>query len=264
MVVDAHTHGGDGGGAWVQAVLALPFVVALVAYAAAAARERAHGRGWPLHRTACWSLGVVAAASGFVGPFAVPAGFTAHMASHLVVGMLAPLLLVLGAPVTLALRTLSVTPARRLTRLLRTMPARVLTFPVVAAVLNVGGLWALYRTPLFGLMQQSMLVHLLVTAHVLAAGYLFTFSIVGLDPSPHRAGFVLRAGVLVAALAAHGILAKTLYAAPPPGVPAPEAQAGAQLMFTGGDLVDLAVLALLCGQWYHATGRRLQPAAVPR
>jgi hypothetical protein len=52
-------------------------------------------------------------------------------------------------------------------------------------------------------------------------------------------------------LAAHGILAKYLYAHPPAGVL--HAEAGAQLMYYGGDVLDLILIVVFCRQWYTAT-----------
>ena len=120
------------------------------------------------------------------------------MGAHVLVGMVAPLLLVAAAPVTLALRTLQVGRARRVSRLLRSWPARFFTAPVVAAVLNVGGMWALYRTPVFQAMQGDPLLHWLVMTHFLLDGYLFTAAIIPTNPAPHRAGYPLRMVVLVA------------------------------------------------------------------
>lgn len=239
-----------------------PFLLAVIVYLAATAVSRRAGRGWPWHRTAFWIAGITAATAGFVGPLAAAShgSFTAHMSAHLLVGMVAPLLLVLAAPVTLALRTMSVVPARRLSRLLRSPLGRVLTHPIVAAVLNVGGMWVLYLSPLYDLMQRVMLVHWLVMLHFLIAGCLYTVSLVAVDPSPHKARFAVRASVLVISLGAHGVLAKLLYASPLPDVAIADAQAGAQLMFYGGDAVELVLLVLLCTEWYRATGRRL-PAA---
>lgn len=94
-----------------------------------------------MHRTVVWYAGLVCAAAGLTGPVATAAytSFTAHMAGHLLLGMLAPLLLVLGAPVTLALRAVPVAHARSLTHLLRTPVVRAITYPAVAGVLNAGG-----------------------------------------------------------------------------------------------------------------------------
>lgn len=207
--------------------LAWLLAAAAVAYPLAAGR-----RGpWPRHRTAAWLAGLATASAGLSVPDHVP--------GHLLLGMLAPLLLVRAAPVTLALRALPVPRARRLSRLLRSRPARVLTTPAVAATLDVGGLWLLYTTDLHE--------HPITQLHVLAAGYLFTAAVVGVDPAPHRARLGTRAAVLVLASAAHGILAKHLYATDP---------GGAVLMYYGGDAIEVALAVLLGREWLSATWRR--------
>nr|WP_236571128.1 cytochrome c oxidase assembly protein [Microbacterium hydrocarbonoxydans] len=241
-------------------IIALPFVVALAFYGGCAVVQRRQGRAWPWYRSIAWLAGIIAAGAGFVGPLAAAAhqDFVAHMWVHLLVGMAAPLLLVLGAPVTLALRSMDVGAARRLSRLLNSWPARFVTAPIVAAVLNIGGMWALYSTSLYAAMQESLLVHMVVMTHFLLAGYLFTAAIIPIDPAPHRAGFPLRMGIVILALAAHGILAKTLYAHPPAGVEVMDAHAGAMLMYYAGDLIDVAIITILCAQWYRESGRNLR------
>ena len=253
-----HSHGDLAGGPVWWAAAAIVFaVLALAAYGAAVLREYRRGRAWPWHRSLLWCVGIATAASGFVGPLAHAAheSFTGHMLAHLLVGMVAPLLLMLSAPVTLTLRVLPVRAARGVSRVLRSVPARMLLHPIVTATLNVGGMWVLYATPLYAVMLQSEVVHVVVMVHFLLAGWLFTLSIVSVDPAPHRATFTLRAMVLVLALAAHGALAKYLYAYPPAGAVTADVQAGAQLMFYGGDAVDLVLMFLLCAEWYRSTAR---------
>ena len=261
---DGH-HGSTSAGEWpIEVVLLVPFVAALVMYVCAAAIQYSRGRPWPWYRTLFFVLGTAAAASGFAGPVATWSHetFTGHVGAHLLVGMVAPLLLVLSAPVTLALRTLGTVPARRVVRLVRSLPARVLTNPVVAATLAVGGMWVLYRTPLFEATRSDVLLHLLVTLHLLAAGYLYTIAIVSVDPSPHRSSTRVRAAVLLVSLAAHRVLAKLVYAQPPAGLDVADVRRGAQLMFYGGDLVELALAALLAAQWYRSSGRDLRRAGL--
>ena len=234
-------------------------VVLAVGYLAAVTRLRARGIGWPGARTAAWAAGLAAALAAGTGPVAAAAhhDLRAHMLQHLLLGMLAPLLLVLGRPVTLALRALPVEAARRLARFLRLPPIRVLTHPVTAAVLDGGGLWLLYTTDLHAATATRPWLSALIQLHLLLAGYLFTAAIIGRDPAPHRPGPWTRGAVLVAFLAAHGILAKHLYAG---GM----GQA-AQLMYYGGDLLHVAVIVIFCRQWYVATApqrpaRRPEPA----
>jgi putative membrane protein len=204
---------------------------------------------WPVARTGSWLAGLALVAFVLVGPPAHGHGdLRAHMAGHLLIGMVAPVLLVLGAPVTLALRALPRRHARRLARLLRTPPVRVLTDPFVATALDVGGLWVLYRTGLVGSMLHDPGLHQLVSVHVLLTGWLATAAVLAVDPAPHRRGVAARAGALAAGMAAHDVLAKVLYADPPAGVH--EAAAGARLMYDVGTVVHVVVAALLWRQWY--------------
>jgi putative membrane protein len=196
--------------------------------------------------------GLLVLAVGAAGPLGAHPSFTRHMVEHLLVGMVAPVLLVLAAPLGLALRALPVRAARALAGLLRSPVARIVTHPVIAAVVDMGGLVVLYTTPVFGVMMRHPLVALAVTAHVVAAGALFTYSIVGPGPHPHRSSFRLRAIVLIGALATHAALAKYLYGHPPTGVAAADGQAGAMVMYYGGDVVDLVLTTLLCLEWYRS------------
>jgi putative membrane protein len=249
----------QGGGIAPDVVVLGIAAIAIACYASGVATSRRRGRPWPTHRLVLWVAGVVAATASMTGPLATAAheGFVAHMWAHLLAGMLAPLLLVLSAPVTLALRTLQVVPARRLSRVLRSRPARILAHPITAAVLSTGGLWLVYTTPILAWMQASMLVHVAVHVHLVAAGFLLTAAVIGIDPRPHPPHRILVAVVLVLTMAAHGILAKQLYADPPAFVDVADARAGAELMYTAGAWIEAAVVAIFCAQWYRATGRSL-------
>ncbi|MFC8706668.1 cytochrome c oxidase assembly protein [Streptomyces anulatus] len=183
------------------------------------------------------------------------APFTAHMGEHLILGMAAPLLLVLARPLTLTLRVLSPGTARRgLLALAHSHSAGWLVFPPLAALLDLGGLWLLYRTELFAAVQHRPLWHAVMHTHVLAAGLLLTFSVCQLDPVRRRWSLPLRGATLLAAGAAHAVLAKTIYAAPPPGTAFTSAdiQTGAQIMYYG---VEAALAAVLAASWYQAAGR---------
>jgi putative membrane protein len=236
--------------------------VAALAYLAAVLAVRRRGRSWPGSRVALWLLGLLAAAAAVTGPLPDRMDFASHMVGHVLLGMLAPLLLVSGTPVALALRALPVGGARRLSRVLRTAPVVVLTHPVVAALLSVGGLWVLYRTGLHEASMQDPGLELAVQAHVLVAGYLFTAALVGRDPAPHRPRLGGRAAVLVAAVAAHNVLAKALVADPPSGVSATDALAGGQVMYYLGAPVEVALFVLLGVEW-AAWDRRVRRRPAP-
>ncbi|MCM3086503.1 cytochrome c oxidase assembly protein [Bhargavaea ginsengi] len=213
---------------------------------------------WPAWRFILWLSGSSMAVAVFAGPLADAAhlDFRFHMAGHLLLGMLAPLLMALSAPVTLLLRALPVPAARQVTKMLRHPVARFYRNPITASVLNIGGLWLLYATPLFQLMHHHLWLYLLIHIHVFAAGYLFTISMIYIDPAPHPSSHLFRTVIFIFALAAHGILSKYIYANPLPGFPADEVREGAMLMYYGGDLVDLVIIILLFSSWYRATAPR--------
>lgn len=258
-----HDHGAFGWAVF-DALVVLVLSVAAAGYAVGLWASR-HRGPWPVRRTVAWYAGLVCAGAGLVGPIAAAAreSFTAHMGGHVLLGMAAPVCLVLAAPVTVALRALPVESARALSRVLRRRWVRVVSHPVVAATLSAGGLWMLYTTDLYPLMHASVLVHAVVHAHVLLAGYVFTTSLIGVDPDPHRASIRLRSVVLIVFVAAHSVLAKWLYAHPPAGVEAADARVGAQLMYYGGDVVDVTLIVLLLAGWYTATRPR-EAAMAPR
>lgn len=240
---------------WLFGMLALT-AITLYLFGVYRSNRQAHLRRWSRLRIVSWISGTIVSASALIGPLAVlsHAHFTWHMAGHLFLGMLGPLLLVLGAPVTLLLRTLPVQQARKVSRFLRSRFARFYIHPITAAVLNIGGLWLLYTTGLFTMMHDHLWLYLLVHIHVFAAGYLFTVSMLYIDPVSRRFSYPFRTIVFVLALAGHGILSKFLYAYPPHGVPVQEARAGAMLMYYGGDAVDLIIIALLFRGWYKSAG----------
>ena len=194
--------------------------------------------GWSRWRGAAFMTGAAVLVLGL----ALPAhDFAGHALQHLLVAMVAPLGLVLGAPVTLLLRTLPVRAARHLTRLLRSRPARTLAHPITALLLTTGGLAALYLTPLYATMLTSSSLHQAVTIHFVLSGCLFAWVIAGADPAPHRPSVPARLVLLGVAIAVHATLSQLLYAGALVQVPASVAdrQAGATLMYYGGDLAEL-------------------------
>ena len=202
-----------------------------------------------------WILGVFCLATTVIGPLADHAhtNFVVHMFIHLLLGMLAPLLFVLSAPITLILRTLNVKTARRLARVLRSRLVSVFSNPIVASILNIGGLWILYTTDLYSAMQHNFLLHVLVHIHVFLAGYLFTASLIYIDPMPHRFSFKYRTLVFILALAGHGILSKYIYAYPPEGVPRQRPRWAGCLCITEEILSMPGIIIVLFYQWYKVS-----------
>ncbi|OES43430.1 cytochrome c oxidase assembly protein [Domibacillus iocasae] len=249
-----HSHTHSAAGEVSSFLLTVPFLIALIVYIWAAA----YSKRWPFYRSVFWTGGILCALGALIGPLAEKAhtDFTAHMAGHLLLGMAAPLFLALAAPMTLLLRTLHVNHARLLAKALKSKLVRFISDPTTTLFLNIGGLWLLYTTSLYAAMHEHTFLHVLIHLHVFWAGYLFTVSIVYIDPVSHRRSFLYRAVALVFALAGHGILSKYLYAHPPDGVPAAQAEAGSMLMYYGGDAIDLVLIIVFCFQWYKAARPR--------
>lgn len=226
-------------------------VMITAGYLLAVWRQWSRGRQWPWQRVNCWLAG------GFLLGVSLAPGVMHsahldlrwHMVQHMLLAMLAPLLLVLGAPATLLLRSLPITAARPLARLFGSVLGAFFCHPITALVLNVGGMYLLYATPLYAASLQSPALHHLVHIHFIVAGYLFCLAVLGgPDKVAHGAGPGLRLGVLLLAIAAHSILGKLMYGHLWPVAvdhPAAQIQAAAQLMYYSGALVEMALLGLL-------------------
>jgi cytochrome c oxidase assembly factor CtaG len=180
-------------------------------YLAGAVRLHRRGIGWPVLRTLSWLTGLgtvlLVTATG-VGEYAMTL-FSTHMLQHMVLTMLSPILLVLGAPVTLALRALK--PAQRGQRgprewvaaALHSRPTVVLTHPVVALGIYLGSLYGLYFTGIFSWLMGSHYGHVFMLVHFLASGYLFFWTIIGADPTPRPIPYPVRILDLLASMGVH-------------------------------------------------------------
>ena len=183
---------------------------------------RRRGDRWPLGRVVAWfaGLGVVAwAGIGGLSQYAHVL-FSAHMGSHMLLGMVAPILLVLGAPITLALRTLpgprqpgEVSPRALLNSLLHSPFVRFMTNPLVGPALFIGSLFVLYFTDLFGFLMASHWGHGAMQLHFLAVGALYYYVIIGVDPSPRTLPPVVRFAILMFTIPFHAFFSVALMSA---------------------------------------------------
>jgi putative membrane protein len=227
-------------------------------------------RPWRRPRTVAFALGCAALGVGLspVLDSWAHADLRGHMAQHLLVGMYAPLGLVLAAPVSLLLGAVGPDAGRRIAGLLRSTPVHLLGHPVTAAVLSTGGLVVLYLTPVYARSTQEPLLHHLVHLHLLLAGCLFTWAVAGPDPAPGRPGLAMRTAVLVVSAGAHSVLAKLLFARAGElpvgaGLDPAEVEAAAPWMYYGGDVAELALAAALFASWYRVRQRRRSRTSMP-
>lgn len=206
------------------------------------------GRGWSAGRTVVFTAGMLLLALTVSPGFDDFADndFSGHAAQHLLMAMVAPLLLVIGMPVTLMLRTLPYPAALRLGRLINSRPARLVTTPSLALLLSSGGMVVLYFTPLYALSTRYTPVHVLVHVHLVLSGFLFAWVIAGLDPAARRSSVRARLVTLGVAIVVHSAVSQMLYARLFVQVeePVEQMRAAGSLMYFGGDLAEL-VLALV-------------------
>jgi len=200
--------------------LFLAFLVLLVAlYIRGVVALTRRGDKWPINRTIFFALGIS------VADFAVNGGlgvyshvtFSFHMVAHMALATVAPIGIVLGAPITLALRTLPIgrTPQERGVRgfalaLLHSRYSRFLTNPIVAMLIFDGSMFALYFTDLFKWLMGYHFGHFFMEMHFFIAGFLFFASLIGVDPIPNKFPFVGRIVVILAAMSIHAFFSISL------------------------------------------------------
>ncbi|MEU7965395.1 cytochrome c oxidase assembly protein [Streptomyces sp. NPDC049097] len=250
-----HHHNGATSLPWTSLTALLLLIAAGGAYLLAAqhARRRNPARGWSTWRTTSFVTGLALLAVGLLPPLDSTAhtDFRAHMAQHMLIGMYAPLALVLAAPLTLLLRTLPTSTARKVTAILHSRPAGVLAHPATASALSTGSLAALYFTPLYNTASGQPAGHWLIHAHFLTSGCLLAHAIAGPDPAPTRPGVRTRLVYLGAAITAHALIAQAMYGGIFIDIHAPinQVQQGAEIMYYGGDIAELLLAATLITTW---------------
>ena len=235
---------------------ALLLLVSAAGYAMGVRRLARRGRRWPAGRTAAFAAGwAVLLVATQAWPAAREAdSFTAHAVQHVLLGMVGPVLLALSAPVTLALQAASRPWQRAILQVVHGRAAGVLTQPLVATALFAGSLFVLYLTPLFELSAEQPVVHVAVHAHFFVAGALFFWPLVSPDPVRRRLPHPGRALLVFLTVPVHAVLGLALLAA---GTPvAPDAypdldsqRTAAGVLWATGDLVGVAVTALVLAAW---------------
>lgn len=175
-------------------------LLALGLYGWGVVRLRRRGDAWAWGRTAAFTSGVLTVVLTMctkLNDYGMVM-FSVHMVQHMIVSMLSPILLLLGAPVTLALRALPTAgrgrkgPRELLVMLLHSRYVRVISHPGFTIPMFIASLYGLYFTPLFDVLMSSKVGHIAMMVHFLAVGLAFFWPIMGVDPGPHRSGYVMR------------------------------------------------------------------------
>ncbi|WP_240136352.1 cytochrome c oxidase assembly protein [Streptomyces sp. MUM 178J] len=251
-------------------------LLALGLYGWGVVRLRRRGDAWPVSRSVFFAVGVLSIAVVMctrLNEYGMVM-FSVHMVQHMIISMLSPILLLLGAPVTLALRALPVAgrgrkgPRELLLALLHSRYLRVITHPAFTIPMFIASLYALYFTPLFDFLMESRTGHIAMMVHFLAVGLIFFWPIMGVDPGPHRPGYVMRMLELFAGMPFHAFFGIALmmasepmietYANPPAslGIDALSDQnAAGGIAWAFSEIPSVLVLIALIYQWYHSEQR---------
>ncbi|WP_406306302.1 cytochrome c oxidase assembly protein [Streptomyces sp. NBC_00885] len=253
-------------------------LLALGLYGWGVLRLRRRGDRWPVGRTVCFTVGVLSVALVMctkLNDYGMVM-FSVHMVQHMVISMLSPIVLLLGAPVTLALRALPVAsrrgskgPRELLLALLHSRYMRIVTHPAFTIPLFIASLYGLYFSPLFDFLMESKTGHVAMMVHFLAVGLVFFWPIMGIDPGPHRPGYVIRMLELFAGMPFHAFFGIALMMATEPMISAyrnPPASLGIDALTdqnaAGGiawafsEIPSVLVLIALVFQWYGSEQRQ--------
>ncbi|MEU4573921.1 cytochrome c oxidase assembly protein [Nonomuraea sp. ATR24] len=256
-------------------------VAALLAglYGAGVVRLRRRGDTWSWGRTASWFIGVVvlviATQTGLARYSKVM--FDVHMIEHMTLAMIVPIFLVLGGPVTLALRALKPAavrgdrgPREWLLAILHSRFVRVAAHPAIATAIFIASTYALYFTPLFEAAMQEHLGHIAMTLHFLISGSLFFWVVIGVDPGPHQLPHVGRLLLLFVTMPFHAffgialmmtgsVIASGWYEQLDRSWGGPllqEQQNGGAIAWGFGEIPTLIVLLAIAVQWYQSEDRK--------
>ncbi|WP_432479785.1 cytochrome c oxidase assembly protein [Nocardioides sp. GXQ0305] len=257
----------------------LPFVLTVWAvglYVVGLVALRRRGDRWPVGRTIAF-VGVGMSTFAFATMSGLEAYDTtllsAHMVQHMLLSMVVPLALALGAPVTLALRTLPPRPRRWLLAVLHSRVARVLSFPPLTFTLYVVSPWALYFSGWYLASLESPFVHEMMHVHLVVVGALFFWPLMGVDPVPGRVGYPARMLLVVLTLPFHAFLGVTIMGQQqliggdwypslhdgPMGWWLPDPLADQHLaggiLWGSGDLIGLVFFGVLFAQWVRSSMR---------
>jgi putative copper resistance protein D len=255
----------------IDPVAALLTVTAAFLYLRAVAQQERRGHRWRSWRTAMFATGlaviVLATQSGLARYDTTY--FSMHVLQHILLAMVAPVFLVLGAPVTLALQASGGSGRRGLLRLLQHPVVGAVTHPLTAWFAFSATLFVVYFTPLYELSLRNSVVHAWLHVHFVVSGCLFAESVVGLDVSrvrlPHPARLLLVAltvpvhAVLgIALLAREDVIAGGWYLARR-GESGDQLlldqRLGAGLLWAAGELFGVALAVVVLTQWMHQSER---------
>lgn len=262
-------------------------VLAIGLYLVGVHRVRTHGDRWKRLSTISFVSGVslvIWGTSAGIAQYAM-VSFSAHMIQHMTLSMLAPILIVLGAPITLALRALpadSPSVHRNLrgwiVSLLHSRYSQFITHPLIVLAIFTFGLYGIYFTNAFGALMSGHVGHLFMEVHFIISGILFSYVVIGVDPAPRHVPHWARLILVLVALSLHAFFAIALMQSTtpvgrnwyslvmPPWIlnPLDDTYAGGGVAWALGEVPTLILMIIVAVQWSMSDTRlakRLDRAA---
>jgi putative copper resistance protein D len=233
---------------------------------------------WSTLRTISFMIGiglVVWTTSAGISTYS-KVSFEYHMIQHMVLSMIAPIFIVTGTPITLALRAL---PAQKtsdhrsirewILALLHSGYSKLITHPLMVLGIFTFGLYGLYFTPLFATLMASHTGHIFMELHFLISGLLFSYVVIGADPSPRNVPYWARLMIVLVGLSLHAFFAIAIMQSSepigadwyiqvqPPWLPnlLADTTAGGSIAWALGEIPTFILLVIVAVMWSRSDSR---------
>lgn len=260
---------------WFMLTLSL---IAAALYAIGVMRVKRNEIKWSILRTISFMIGiglVIWTTSAGISMYS-KVSFQYHMIQHMVLSMIAPIFIALSTPITLALRAL---PAKKVSdhrsarewilAALHSRYSRLITNPLIVLGIFTFGLYAMYFTPLFATLMGSHTGHVFMKVHFLISGLLFTYVVIGADPSPREIPYWSRLLIVLVGLSLHAFFAIALMQSTepigvdwyiqvqPPWITSllADSQAGGSVAWALGEVPTFVLLIIVAVMWARSDTR---------
>ncbi|GAA4557783.1 cytochrome c oxidase assembly protein [Pseudonocardia xishanensis] len=221
---------------------------------------RWRGEPWPRSRSWCFGLGVallVLVGCSFLGVYD-DVLFWVRATQNIVLLMVVPMLLAVGAPLTLLAGTVSRPVRARLSRVLHSRPAVWATLPPVVTLLLVVPILALYLSPLYEATLQSPVASAAAGTVLLLAGFGYFWTRFRIDPVPRAGSHLVTLAITIVEMIGDAVLGVVVWLGPLIAVGSytavgrhwgPDLRTdqllGAGILWVGGDVVGLPFIGIV-------------------
>ena len=248
---------------WSPFSVCVPVALVIIGYFYLRAdwRLASRGRRWPARRTVAFLAGLVAVDLALQSPVATftASYFQAHVAQHLLLMVVAPPLLALGAPSTLLLQTAGRATKKKWLGVLRSRPFAIVTHPVLVWFFYFGAMFAFFLSPMLNFAMEHMAIMDAVNLAFLLGGTFYWWPMVGLDPIVHwRMGYGARLANLALGVPFESFLGIAIMSQ---GAPIASmytlssTRAGGALLWAATELATFIGMVPIVLQWVRADDR---------